>query len=337
MDIPTVILIIVSTVVILVVLRLWLSNLEKKSGTSDELIAWIKDMGERMEKSTNQVDQRLTVNMDQFNKRLDNAAQAMMGVQKSIGEFSEIGRSMKQLQDLLQSPKLRGQLGEQILNELLIQFLPQDSFALQHAFQSGEKVDAIIKTSQGFIPIDAKFPMSNFRHMVEAVDEAGRAVARREFEKDVKNHLKSISKKYILVGEGTIDYALMYIPAESVYYEIINSPTLCDFAEEVRVIPVSPMSFYAYLKVILLSFEGQRIEKQAHEIIAILQSMKKDYEKADESIALLHKHLGNAYNQSTQVIKNVNTLGQKIHSTSQLTTQVEKQVEQRVEQEKLIE
>ena len=111
----------------------------------------------------------------------------------------------------------------------------------------------------------------------------------------------------------------MYIPSESVYYEIINDGDLYDFAAKMSIVPVSPMSFYAYLKVILISFEGQRIQKQAKEILSLLQSMQKDYEKADEAMSILQKHISNAYNQTSQVSKNLMTLGQKIHSTSTLS------------------
>lgn len=307
----------------------WIKSLEAKSKVSDELIAWMKDLGSRVETSTRDVDRKLSQNMDMFNKRLDRAAEAMMGVQKSIGQFSEIGRNMQQLQEFLQSPKLRGNLGEQILKELLSQCLPPDCFVLQYGFKNGEKVDAIIKTSNGLIPIDSKFPISNFKKMLETTVTLEKEQFKKEFEKDVKIHIKSISQKYILVSEGTIDYAIMYIPSESVYYEIINSGGLYDYAAERRVVPVSPMSFYAYLKVILLSFEGQKIAKEAKEIMSILRSIRKDYEKTDEAMGVLNKHIVNAYNQSTQVTKNLSLLGQKIESTASIAPTVV--------QEKLIE
>lgn len=322
---------IIALVVVLVIIRMWLNSIVEKSKVSDELVAWLKDLGNRVDKQTEQMDRKMEHSMDMFNKRLDNAAKVIGDVQKTIGEFSEIGRSMQQLQEFLQSPKLRGNIGEQVLKELLAQSLPSDTFVLQYGFSNGQKVDAIIKTSQGLIPIDSKFPISSFKKMVALEDATEREAMKKEFEKEVKVHIKSISQKYILVSEGTIDYALMYIPSESVYYEIINSSDLYDFAAEMRVVPVSPMSFYAYLKVILISFEGQRIEKQAKDILAVLQSMKKDYEKADESMSILQKHIANAYNQSSMVSKNLMILGQKIESTGSLPS-VKKS-----EQERLLE
>ena len=309
----------IAIVVVLFLIRSWLQSIEKKSNVSEELVEWLKDLGARVDKQTETMDHRLMQNIDMFNKRLDKAAQVIGDVQKSIGEFSEIGRSMQQLQEFLQSPKLRGNIGEEVLKELLAQSLPADTYSLQYSFKNGEKVDAVIKTSHGLIPIDSKFPISNFKKMIEEKNEEIRKQIKKEFANDVKKHIKSISGKYILVSEGTIDYALMYIPSESVYYEIINDGDLYDFAAKMSIVPVSPMSFYAYLKVILISFEGQRIQKQAKEILSLLQSMQKDYEKADEAMSILQKHISNAYNQTSQVSKNLMTLGQKIHSTSTLS------------------
>ncbi|MBP9690985.1 DNA recombination protein RmuC [Candidatus Woesebacteria bacterium] len=311
--------IILSTIIILFVVRMWLSRIEKTSKVSEELTQWLKEMSA----STRQVDQKMTQNMDMFNSRLDKAAQAMMQVQKHIGEFSEIGRSMQQLQQFLQSPKLRGNIGEQVLKELLSQSLPPETYMLQYAFKSGERVDAIVKTSQGMIPIDSKFPLSSFKKMMDEQTEEQHEVVRKEFVRDVKKHIASISGKYILPAEGTLDYALMYIPSESVYYELINQGDIYDYASDMRVVPVSPMSFYAYLKVILISHEGQRVQKQAKEILTTLQSMRKDYEKTEESFAVLNKHIGNAYNQSSHVMQNISTLGQKIESTARLSTGTE--------------
>jgi DNA recombination protein RmuC len=111
----------------------------------------------------------------------------------------------------------------------------------------------------------------------------------------------------------------MYIPSEAVYYEIVNSPDLFDLAGERRILPVSPMSFYAYMKAILMSFEGQKIEKQAKEILAMLNALKRDYDKTEEAITLMNKHVTNAYNQSNTVVRSFGALGQKLKTPHPLT------------------
>jgi DNA recombination protein RmuC len=303
-----IILIIVGFLLLIILLRQWFSELEQKTTPAKEIVAWLQEVGQRLEQANINTDTKLNSNMKMFNERLDKAALVIGQVQKTIGEFAEIGRSMQQLQEFLQSPKLRGNIGEQILKDLLIQYFPQSSYEFQYTFKSGEKVDAVIKTAQGLIPIDAKFPLENFRKKNF-----------KEFNKDVKKHLQDIAVKYILPAENTVDYALMYIPSEAVYYEMINDQALFDLAGEKRVLPVSPMSFYAYMRAILMSFEGQKIQTQAKEILEILRSIKKDYEKTDASLTVLNKHLTNAYNQVAQVNKHLTQLGQKITSTHLLS------------------
>ena len=320
MEIQNILVTLVIVGVALYILKNWLKNIENKTKTSDELIEWLKDLGQRVENSTNSVDQKLTKNMQMFNTRLDKAAEVISRVQKNIGEFSEIGRSMKDLQDFLSSPKMRGNIGEQILNDLLKQNFPQESFALQYTFNNGSKVDAVLKTSNGLIPIDAKFPMENFRKMLHEDSDIEKKKIKKVFISDVKKHIADISKKYILAEENTVDYAIMYIPSEAIYYEIINDSDLFDYAGTQRVLPVSPMSFFAYMKAILMSYEGIKIQTKAKEILEILRSIKKDYEKIDSSWNVLTRHMTNAYNQVAQVSKNMMSLGQKISSTKMLTS-----------------
>ena len=268
---------------------------------SNDLVEWLRSTGQRLE-----------VQNRSFNERLDHAAKVIGDVNKNIGEFSEIGRGMKDLQEFLSSPKLRGNIGEQVLKELLKQFLPNESFNLQYTFKSGEKVDAAIMTSGGIIPIDSKFPLENFRKMQKDIS------FKKIFESDVKKHIDDISKKYILTDEGTIDYALMYIPSEVIYYEIANNQDLFDYAQTKRVLPVSPTTFYAYLKAILMSFEGQKIEKQAKEILSSLRAIKKDYGKVEENLNVMQKHLVNATNMMGNVYSSFTNLGNKIDNTQNL-------------------
>ncbi len=295
---------------------IYLINKKASLPQDTTLLEWLKSM-----------DKRLDSNSQQLNTRLDNAARVISAVQKNIGEMSEIGRSMKDLQDLLKSPKMRGNIGEQVLKQLLGQMLPKSSFYLQYSFKSGSIVDAAIKTEAGIIPIDSKFPLENFRKMSAAESEADKKMSEKEFVSDVKKHIDAIASKYILTNEGTIDYALMYIPSEAVYYEIVNNSTLYDYASHKRVLPVSPMTFYAYLRSILIGFEGQKITEQAQEILAGIRSIQKDYENVSEGIDTLGKHITNSYNMMTNVQTGFGKLGVKIKSTASLKRSNEKLIE----------
>ncbi len=309
---------IVSTVILLYFLKKWLGDLEKKQKPSEELLQIIRMLQTGSKEDRKVLLESLQNNTQALNQRLDNAARVISQVQKNIGEMSEIGRGMKELQEFLKSPKLRGNIGEQILKEILGQMLPKQSFHLQYTFKSGVTVDAAIKTGNGIIPVDSKFPMENFRKLTTARNDEEKKVLDREFEKDVRRHIDDISKKYILTEEGTIDYALMYIPSESVYYEVVNSSSLFDYAQTKRVLPVSPMTFYAYMRAILMSFEGQKIEQQAKRILQTIKAVQKDYAKVEDNLGVLGRHVTNAYNQMNTVVGSVTMLGQKLRSFNSL-------------------
>lgn len=299
---------------LIILLRLWLNEAASKQKPAEDLLTVIKMLQTGSKEDRKVLLETLQQNTQALNQRLDNAARVIGLVQKNIGEMSEIGRGMKDLQDFLKSPKLRGNIGEQILKELLGQMLPKQTFHLQYTFKSGATVDAAIKTGNGIIPIDSKFPMENFRKIMIAKDEDERKFVAKEFVNDVKKHIDDISKKYILTEEGTMDYALMYIPSEAVYYEIVNNQQLFDYSGTKRVLPVSPMTFYAYMKAILMSFEGQKIEEQAKQILQTIRAVQKDYVKVEDNLGVLGRHLTNAYNQMSQVSGSFSLLGQKITS-----------------------
>jgi len=240
-------------------------------------------------------------------ERFDSAAQVVGAVQRSLGSLEEanrkiyeIGKDLASLQQILQAPKLRGGLGELLLEDLLMQILPGDHVTMQHGFRSGHKVDAVIRLGSGLVPVDAKFPLENFRRVLDAHSDDERTRARRAFVADVKRHIDSVATKYILPDEGTFDFALMYIPAENVYYEIIvkeeltGEADLTTYALARKVIPVSPGSFYAYLQAIVLGLRGLRIEERAHEILQQLNRLRGDFDRFRDDFRLVGKHLNNA-------------------------------------------
>ncbi|KKR34150.1 MAG: hypothetical protein UU37_C0001G0038 [Candidatus Gottesmanbacteria bacterium GW2011_GWA2_41_12] len=301
---------------LLVILKIWLDGYFRGQKPSEELVEWLKNTNLRIDQQNKNITATLQKSTDSLNERLDTAARYIGQVQKNIGEMSEIGRGMKDLQEFLRSPKLRGNIGEHILKELLGQMLPKASFNLQYSFKSGAIVDAAIKTGNGIIPIDSKFPMESFRKMMGVGTDEEKKLAEKDFARDIKKHIDSISAKYILTEEGTIDYALMYLPSEAVYYEVINNNDLFDYCNHKKILPVSPMTFYAYLRAILMSFEGQKIEEQAKKILTTIKALQKDYSKTEESLNTLQRHLTNAYNQIGNVFSSFHLIGQKIASSS---------------------
>ncbi len=262
----------------------------------------------------------------QVGNRLDGAAKVIGDVQRNLGELGkatqeikELGQNVSKLEEMLQAPKLRGGLGELMLEELLKQVIPASSYATQYRFRNGQTVDAIIRTPNGIIPIDAKFPFENFRKMIEAHSEAEKKTAYRTFINDVKKHIDAISQKYILPDEGTFDFALMYIPAENIYYETIiknevygDTNSLYEYAYARRVFPVSPNTFYTQLQVVSLGFKGLQIEKSAKEIIQNLSRLQNDLQKFAEDFEIIGRHLTNAKNKYDESARKLDMLDDKL-------------------------
>jgi DNA recombination protein RmuC len=266
----------------------------------------------------NQLDRRLheqTQVMQDTNKtlgdRLDTAAQVISRVDTGLGKLQEsnqqiyaVGKDISRLSELLRAPSFRGGIGELMLENLLSQILPQQNFALKYKFKNGQQVDAVINIGPKMVPVDSKFPYENFRKMIDTAEPADKGRYSREFQRDVKNHIDKISCSYILPEEGTFDFALMYIPAENIYYETIikdenisADKSIYQYAIAKKVVPVSPNSFYAYLQSIVLGLRGLQIEKNAQQIIVYLTHLQADFQKFKDDFRVVGSHLTNARNK----------------------------------------
>jgi len=281
----------------------------------DKNVALLTDqmrvINEQVHQQLSLVHQQLQSTSGQIGQRLEHTARVIGEVKENIGRLSkasdqifEVGKNIAGLQEILRPPKLRGGIGEQFLGELLSQILPSEFFSLQYAFMSGERVDAVIRLGERLVPVDSKFPLDNFRRMIESQTEEEQKAWRKVFLRDVRKHIDDIASKYIVPREGTYDFALLYIPAENVYYETITKDEapgeekgILSHAMKQRVIPVSPNSFYAYLQVIILGLKGLKIEEHAQEIQTLLAGMAKDLKTFQEDFRLVGKHITDAKNR----------------------------------------
>jgi DNA recombination protein RmuC len=300
--------------------------LNASTEASDKRIA---DLTGQLNQRLSDLNRQMQDTTGQIGKRLDTAGRTVERVSTSLGELSkateqviEVGRDISSLQDILRTPKLRGIVGEYFLGDLLKQVVPSN-YELQYRFQSGEAVDAVVKLSHRLVPIDAKFPLEDFQRLSAESGEDARKALRRKFLAVVKKHVDAVAKKYIIPDEGTFDFALMYIPAENVYYETIikDSPdetSISDYALERRVIPVSPNSLYAYLQAIVLGLRGFEIEKRAEEILKHLGRLQQEYRKFNDEFDVLGTHLKNARNKYDDAVRRLDVFEQKLALGSEI-------------------
>lgn len=275
----------------------------------DVLTEWLHEMRKSIDHQTSTLSHQFENTNEAIQHRLENASRIFNNLNRELGQIQEIGHQIQKFQDLIQSPKLRGNIGEQILKDLLEQILPKNHFQLQHRFKNGLIVDAIIQTDKGLIPIDSKFPLSGFRQFREAKDTQSRQKAGAFFASNLKKHIDSVSSKYILPDEGTVDFALIYIPSEVIYYEILQmGDQIAHYANQKHVLMVSPNSFYYFLKIILVAMEGKRIEMAGRKILGILKGLRQDGQQLTEQLRILNNHLTN----SKSALERVNHASQQL-------------------------
>jgi DNA recombination protein RmuC len=230
---------------------------------------------------------------------LRNTRDQISQIQKQLGAVQLAGQQMSQtaqtLEGILGGAKSRGSLGEVTLERLLEDSLPSAQYARQYRFSSGEAADAVIVLrDKKLMAIDSKFPLDAYRRITSEGDEA-----RRAFVTAVKGHADSIAKKYIVPDEGTLDVALMFVPSESVYYELLmtadgKGQPLDAYCRDQKVIAVSPNTLYAHLCVIAMGLRGMQMEENAERLLASLSGMEKQMEKFADKFGTLGTHLKNA-------------------------------------------
>jgi len=262
----------------------------KHGGESDVITQLNQLIGDRLKENK---DATMSVH-----GQVESFTRGMSDLRNRVEQVQESVKSVVSFQDIFKSPKLRGNWGEASLESSLSQYFGKDQYEIQHYFISGEAVDAVLKLPNKLIlPIDSKFNWENFEKMIKADNDINRDIHRRQFLSDVKKKIDEIANKYILPSESTTDMALMYVPAESIYYELINNIDDVDipkYARLKKVILVSPNTFYLAASAIIQWFRNVEVSSQTKEIIKRLERLRADGEKLDEEFRVLGKHISNA-------------------------------------------
>ncbi len=281
-------------------------------------------------------EQRLKEQGDALSKsvgeRIDGTIKVFGELRETLGELTqrtrdieEAGKNISSLQEILRAPKFRGGFGELLLERLLADILPHANYSLQHRFRNGETVDAVIRIGGNLVPIDSKFPLEDFQRILAVESEEEQAALRRQFTRTIKKHIDAVTK-YILPDENTFDFALMYIPAENVYYETIlrghaEESEIYSYALQKRVIPVSPNSFYAYLQVIILGLKGLHIEKTARDILGHLGRLQGDLQDFQGDYTTLGGHIRHAAQKYDDAERKLARLDEKLQVVGETPTE----------------
>ncbi len=234
-----------------------------------------------------------------YTNHLEGSQNTLVNIHERLSELKStaenilnVGQSIKTLEDVLKPPKLRGAFSELLLENALSQILPSQYYEMYHRFQTGNIVDAVVRFQNSkILCIDAKFPLDSVKkYFQNRQDETP-----SQFIRDVKKHIDDISSKYIVPSEGTMDFALMYIPAENVYYEIIlKEEKLLQHAKDKHVFPVSPLGLYLYLSTVIIGLRGYELEKNAQKILSSIDDIKIGFENLLPEFNTLGQHITNA-------------------------------------------
>ena len=318
--------------IIAVVTLLWQLSALKNRSAVDLLKTDVVELGRTVNQLSNSVSEKLersSVHMQtSVQKQLSESSRLVADVTQRLAKLDDTNRrvvdvatELKTLQNVLANPKQRGVFGEFYLESVLDNVLPPSQYQMQYGFKDGVIVDAAVFLDKGkVLPVDSKFSLENYNRMVEAENKAEREVLLGKVKNDLKGRIDETAK-YIRPDEGTMDFAFMFIPSESLYYDLLinnvgaggSSRDLIKYAfRDKRVIIVSPTSFLAYLQTVLQGLRSLQIEEQARDIQVRVGLLGVHIKKFDELLSKMGKslsttvnHYNNSYKELSKIDKDV--------------------------------
>jgi len=285
-----IILILLSLLILLVLFLIWKLNasasgkVNVESVINDKFIDFSDRIRQTMDKTREEVEKSKDVLSKNALKTLEHINSMNMTVGNLVKQQDRVQELGQSLEYLLQAPKLRGNYGETILEEMLDKILPKGIWDRQYTIDGSEKVDAVVKYKDVVIPIDSKFPRDDYQKYLSAKSSEDKKMHWADYEKALKVQINSIKDKYIKPEKGTTEFAILFIPSESIYYETIAERNylgdpchINEYATERKVIPVSPNTFYAFLNVIVLGIRNIEIARDAKKLQQSLTKIEKDF------------------------------------------------------------
>ncbi len=245
---------------------------------------------------------------ESINKSLGELHKDLGSIYESSRSVLEISRSFERV---FRSPSPRGGIGETLLENIIRDLMPPSSFRFQYSFRGGRIADAVLFFPQGLLAIDSKFPLESFENYTSCSDEKEKEKLKKRFFSATQERINEASK-YILPQEGTFDFSFMYVPSESIYYEIITNPQLLEYAHSKRVFVVSPSTLYAYLTTAILGFKGLKIEKEAKKILEHIKGLEVEITDLRKTFSVLGSHLQNALTKYNELLHKLQNISSKI-------------------------
>lgn len=288
-------------------------------GVEEKLDRRLGDLDTKVDRRLQGLDEKLLSSQQSAVQQATQIVERLTNIDGAAAQMLARANDLARLEQVLRPPKARGGFGELWLENLLRDRLPPSAYEMQYEFRSGERVDAVIRVEK-LVPVDSKFVLTNFEAMVDAQDDLERQQHAKAFARDVKLKIDEIAAKYIKPGEGTYDFAFMYLPVEGIYYELVSgrSPALLEYAHNKRVFPVSPTTFAAYLQVIAIGLKGMEFEQNAHEVMAYCAELRGEFGRFRDDFELVGKHLGHAHGRYQEAEKRLDRVDGKLERAGNL-------------------
>ena len=264
--------------------------------------AALADLRAEVQRTLGATEQQITTQTTATQRTLTDLSRQLGSLGEQSLRIGELAKDIGSLQDLLRAPKPRGGFGELMLERLLQDCLPASAYEIQHTYRDGSRVDAIVRYGSRVVPIDSKFPSESYTQIALARDEADRRSRRRAFLQQVRRHVDAVAR-YISPADATIDYALMYLPSEAIYFELTlgdaagDDPDILRYCADRSVIPASPNTLLAYLQVIALGVRGLALQERTRDLQLGITQVRREFERFVELHDQLGKHLDNATNK----------------------------------------
>lgn len=291
-----------------------------------------QNMGDKLERSSLSMQTSVQQQLSASSKLVADVTQRLAKLDETNRRVVDVAEELKTLQNVLQNPKQRGVFGEYYLESVLDNILPPKNFQMQYKFGDGEIVDAVVFLERGqMLPIDSKFSLENYNRMVGESDKQERAKLLAKVRSDLKSRIDETSK-YIRPSENTMDFAFMFIPSESLYYDLLigdvgtgsSARDLIEYAfRDKKVIIVSPTSFMAYLQTVLQGLRSLQIEEQAKDIQIRVGKLGQHISKFEDFMQKLGGSLGTTVNHYNGAHKELGKIDKDIIKIAGNTPSVE--------------